>query len=231
MHQSDRQATWNEPLVVVTSQLTRRAAEWLAAGLQDHRRARVVGDGSTAGEGMLTTVPVLRGNGVPPEHTPRELGAARITGCAIYRLDGRGIQGLGVSADIELPSLTNQADHRKPEQPGDRVSPVPFNPRHDVDRAIVERLLRLSAERRQKQPWFQHLATAAAWSRQLAARQNVPWNEQSFMKERAAWIAGEKTLEELATSPSPSVIPRDPYLEEILAITADYVQILREARR
>jgi carboxyl-terminal processing protease len=234
LHQTDRQAVWNEPLVVVTSQLTGRVAEFLAAGLQDYRRALVVGDGGTAGRGRLSSLTSLVADDVPPKNATPLLGMACITGWAIYRLDGRGIQGQGVSADIELPSLTSQPDHREPEQPADRVNPVSFNPRDDVDRALVERLQRMSAERRKKSPWFQRLEAAAAWSRQLAARQSIPLNERSFMKERAAWIASEKVLEELAkpaTRSSPSAIARDPYLEEVLAITADYVRILREQPR
>jgi carboxyl-terminal processing protease len=77
-----------KPIVVLINGGSASASEIVAAALQDHNRAIVVGTKSF-GKGSVQTVMPLRGN-----------GAMRLTTARYYTPSGRSIQALGVSPDI-----------------------------------------------------------------------------------------------------------------------------------
>jgi carboxyl-terminal processing protease len=84
------------PVVVLVDAGSASAAEIVAAALQDHRRALVMGD-VTFGKGSVQTlVPLGRGN-----------TALRLTTARYYTPAGRSVQEGGVTPDIRVPQLSD----------------------------------------------------------------------------------------------------------------------------
>jgi carboxyl-terminal processing protease len=84
------------PIVVLVDAGTASAAEIVAAALQDHRRAVVMGE-RTFGKGSVQTlIPLGRGT-----------TALRLTTARYYTPAGRSVQEGGIMPDIEVPQLSD----------------------------------------------------------------------------------------------------------------------------
>ena len=95
--------SYEGPLVVLTDKMSASASEIVAAALQDHERAIVVGNESTHGKGTVQTVLDLRRyirNRIID--TP---GKLKFTISKFYRIVGTTTQRDGVTPDIILPSI------------------------------------------------------------------------------------------------------------------------------
>lgn len=99
----DAGTSWDGPLLILVDENTASASEIVAAALQDHGRALIVGSPQTFGKGTVQTVidmdraagPFLR------KHGP--LGAFKLTIQKYYRITGGTTQLQGVKSDIVLP--------------------------------------------------------------------------------------------------------------------------------
>ncbi|MCL4188488.1 MAG: S41 family peptidase [Rhodobacteraceae bacterium] len=91
--------TEGKPIVVLINNGSASASEIVAAALQDHHRAIVVGTRSF-GKGTVQSVMPLRGD-----------GAIRLTTARYYTPSGRSIQAFGVSPDI----IVQQPPRQEPE--------------------------------------------------------------------------------------------------------------------
>jgi carboxyl-terminal processing protease len=87
------------PIVVLVDSGTASAAEIVAAALQDHHRAIVMGE-RTFGKGSVQNLIVLPGN-----------TAMRLTTARYYTPSGRSVQEGGIKPDIEVPQLSD-ADYK-----------------------------------------------------------------------------------------------------------------------
>lgn len=87
----------NAPLAVLVDGRSAACAEILAAALQDHGRARVIGE-RTPGHGAVQTL--LPGGG----------GALRLTTARIYRPNGRAVGESPVQPDVEVAGATRASD-------------------------------------------------------------------------------------------------------------------------
>jgi carboxyl-terminal processing protease len=81
------------PVFVLTNQHTASAAEVVAAALQDHGRARIVG-GQTFGKGSVQSFISLG-----------QLGAMKLTTARYYTPKDRSIQAVGVTPDVPVADL------------------------------------------------------------------------------------------------------------------------------
>ena len=148
---------WNRPLVVLTNKNSSGGAEIVAAAVQDYRRGIVVGDSVTYSNGTIgaqeSLVKLLYG---APEQAARDqadrLGVARITTQKFYRVNGEGIQGRGVVADIGIPALT-EGTQSQSEQPYslsfDTVPAAKFAAAESaVSEAGVQKIAKASEQRR-----------------------------------------------------------------------------------
>lgn len=88
--------TQGKPIVVLINNGSASASEIVAAALQDHHRAIVVGTRSF-GKGTVQSVMPLRGD-----------GAIRLTTARYYTPSGRSIQAFGVSPDIIVQQPARQ---------------------------------------------------------------------------------------------------------------------------
>ena len=214
----------------MVSKFSASASEILAGAIQDYDRGLVIGDRTTHGKG---TVQSLLDLGQQLFRLPRSpsLGALKITMQQFYRPDGESTQKRGVVSDVELPSLTTHLDVGEADLDYpiafDKVPPVGFNRFQDVTPEIRAQLRKLSQQRVGNSEDFQKVLRNIARYLEQKAKKHVTLNEEKFLAERAelnADKATEKVLEK-QIDPDSSNIERDYYLDEVLAVAVDYLNI------
>jgi carboxyl-terminal processing protease len=230
---SDPEGTmlWRGPMVVLVSKYSASASEILAGAIQDYGRGLIVGDHSTHGKGTVQSLTDLGGK-IFTIYGPK-LGSLKITMQQFYRPKGDSTQRQGVLADIELPSLSGHFEGISEADldyaiPFDRVPAQPIRSYNLVNKEIVDRLNQLSLERRGMSREFDQLQKRIARYDEQKKRKRITLNEQKYLAERAEWNAEkeeEKRLEEMAEGRTTD-IKRDYYLDEVLAITEDYLHLL-----
>jgi carboxyl-terminal processing protease len=163
------------------------------------------------------------------------MGALKITMQQFYRPDGDSTQRRGVLADLELPSITTHLDVGEADLEYslafDHINPAGFRPFNFVRPELVREIHDRSAARIAKSADFQRVDREIARYKDQKSRKTVTLNEKAFMAERAEVNADkeeEKKIEEL-NNPENSKIVRDYYMNEVLDITADYIDVLSKA--
>ena len=219
---------WKGPLVVLISKYSASASEIFAGAVQDYRRGLIVGGHSTHGKGTVQSLLDLSEELYRNPFTSK-LGALKLTIQSYYRPNGDSTQLRGVLSDVEIPSMTSHRDVGEADldypTAFDRVKPVKFTPFDFVTKPLTEELSRLSAQRRASSDDFKRLLKRIARYEEKKKLKRVTLNEKKFLDEWAeinAQREEEKELEEPSDA-SKAEIKRDFYLNEALAITADYV--------
>ena len=223
---------WSGPLVVVTSKFSASASEILAGAIQDYHRGLIVGDESTHGKGTVQSLLDL-GSQLFKIPNPPNLGALKITMQEFYRPDGDSTQKRGVLADVKLPSISNYMEGISEADLDyaiefDRVPAARYARYNMVTPAVIQPLTAQSQSRIGQSTEFAKLMRNIDRYKTQKAKKMVSLNEKEFFAERADLDADkeeEKQLKEQEEQ-SKSVIRRDYYFNEILAITRDYVQLL-----
>ncbi len=228
----DGRIFWSGPFVVLTSKFSASASEIFAGAIQDYGRGLIVGDSSTHGKG---TVQSLTNLGDLLWRNGPKLGALKITMQQFYRPNGDSTQNRGVLADVELPSLSTHYDSGEASLDYsiafDRVEALEFNKNGDVNEDICRRLRALSEPRLLDSKEFQTVLRNIAIFEERKERKYVTLNEEEFMAELEELNADKeerKTMEELRESNDG--VKRTYYLDEALAITADFLQLLSADR-
>jgi carboxyl-terminal processing protease len=227
-------AVWAGPMMVLTSKFSASASEILAGAIQDYHRGLIVGDHTTHGKGTVQSLLDL-GQQLYGPVNPRPMGALKITMQQFYRPDGDSTQRRGVLADVELPSITTHLDVGEADLEYslafDHINPAGFRPFNFVRPELVREIHDRSAARIAKSADFQRVDREIARYKDQKSRKTVTLNEKAFMAERAEVNADkeeEKKIEEL-NNPENSKIVRDYYMNEVLDITADYIDVLSKA--
>ena len=225
---SDIGTEWTGPLVVMTNKLSASASEIFAGAIKDHRRGLVVGDSSTLGKGTVQSVLSL--SFIQSE----SLGSAKVTIQGFYRPSGITTQGVGVDADIVLPSLTDAMENIAESELDNaltlgRIAPANFTPMQLVTPQLIAELQRRSSARVGANEEFARLQDRIALAREARARRATPLNEERYMEEIRRFNTDEWEREELEDALSRERrITRDFYVDEVLAITVDYMKAAAE---
>jgi carboxyl-terminal processing protease len=227
---------WSGPLIVLTSKFSASASEILAGAIQDYGRGLIVGDHSTHGKGTVQSLMDLGQELFSHIPNSPSMGALKITMQQFYRPNGESTQKRGVLADVELPSLTThldvgEADLDYPVE-FDKVDPMSYKRFDYVTPAICNQLSQLSKQRVQNEEKFQKELRKIARYKEQKAKKTITLNEAKFIKEREDLNADkeeEKTFEEL-NNPDNKGIVRDYYMDEVLAIAVDYLNLRQVAK-
>jgi carboxyl-terminal processing protease len=159
------------------------------------------------------------------------LGALKITMQQFYRPDGDSTQKRGVLSDIELPSITTHLDVGEADLDYplafDRVEPLKYKQYADVTPVICKQLQQLSQQRVQASEKFQKVLRNITRYKEQKAKKQVTLNEAKFVKERTELNADkeeEKAIEKHSELNN-GAIDRDYYLDEVLDIVTDYLNL------
>jgi len=231
-HDLESGTAWDGPLVVLISKFSASASEILAGAIQDYNRGLIVGDHATHGKGTVQSLMDIGQQLFRLSNAPK-LGALKITMQQFYRPCGESTQNRGVLADVELPSLTTHLDVSE----SDLDYPVKFDEvrslEHDnmgyITPPVRQRLQKLSHKRLLGSEDFQKVLKNIDRYKEQKERKTVTLNEEKFLAERAELNADKeelKKIEEMNDNAGEG-IKRDYYLDEALAITLDFVQMLK----
>jgi carboxyl-terminal processing protease len=230
----DTSMVWSGPLVVVISKFSASASEILAGAIQDYGRGLIVGDHSTHGKGTVQSLLDLGQVLIP--FNPPAMGALKVTMQQFYRPNGESTQKRGVLSDVELPSLTTHLDVGEADLDYplefDRVKPMSYKQFNFVSSPIREQLKRMSEQRVEKTEKFQKELHRITRYQEQKAKKMVSLNETQFVKDREELNPDkeeEKTYEKL-NNPNGKGIDRDYYLDEVLAVAVDYLNLTQLAK-
>ena len=226
---------WDKPMVVLTSKFSASASEILAGAIQDYGRGLVIGDTTTHGKGTVQSLINL--NQIlfsRIKNPPNEFGALKITTQQFYRPNGDSTQKRGVLSDLVLPSISDnmdnigEADLDYPVK-FDRVPEASFEKLKMNRQDITAALRTKSKERIDSSDEFQKEISKINKYIELKNEKSVSLNEAKFIarrKELNAEKEDEKTIEKQMLPNND--IERNFYLDEVLKITADYVELLNQ---
>ena len=228
---NDPSCDWTGPLVVVTNKFSASASEILAGAIKDYKRGLIVGDSTTHGKGTVQSVLDLNrqllGGG--------NFGSGKITIQGYYLPSGVSPQKTGVESDIVLPSLS---DVREDIMESDldnalalrRVDTAPnFTSKQYVTPRIVTELKRRSDQRIKEDEEFIKQQDKIFAYKEASAKRVVPLNEAKYIEEMKRFNSDEWEKEELEDLlNNEKKIRRDFYVDEVLALTVDFVKISQE---
>jgi carboxyl-terminal processing protease len=222
----DPRIAWDGPVVVLTSIFSASASEIFAGALQDYDRGLVVGAPATHGKGTVQELIDLSGmlaqlSGM--ESASRHAGALKFTTNQFYRVSGRSTQVEGVGADVLVPALSDRLDIREGDLPGalpfDQIAPARFRPwKRSVDVAALQGA---SRDRVAASPAFQVMEELR---RRREAREDQPLSLD--LDVRRGERAEDEALSDRSEAAGFGTDDADPWLDEALQITCDYVKAL-----
>lgn len=232
---SDTEAgvAWNGPLVVLVSRFSASASEIVAGAIQDYGRGIVVGDESTHGKGTVQTL-VDIGPMVMRFEKALNLGAVKITVQQFYRPSGASTQNRGVVSDIVIPSVTSHMSKGESDLKYalafDAIPATSFERvEGKVTPMIIDALRSASQRRIEASADFARSKEQVARYEEAVTRKVIPlkWEKFVELRRRDDSEQLQRQHAESLESQSQATIRQDYYLNEVLDITIDYVQLLQ----
>jgi len=231
LNDEDSGMAWDKPLVVLTSKFSASASEILAGAVQDYKRGLVVGDTTTHGKGTVQSLINLSQILYRVKNPPNVFGALKITTQQFYRPNGDSTQQRGVLSDIVLPSITD----KMPVGEGDLDFAVEFDrvPRasfaaYNFSRPDITKTLQGKSQiRLSKSEEFQkEIAKIEKYVEQRELK-SVSLNEEKFLARRRELNSDKEDEKAIEKQMIPdNEIERNYYLDEVLRITTDYMDLL-----
>lgn len=235
----DRSIVYAGPLLVLINHYSASAAEIVAAALQDHDRAVVVGSDSY-GKGTVQTLADLKRLYPVSAKINPDLGAIKLTIQKFYRVNGSSTQIKGVSPDILLPDVSMYQDigEKYMDSPlsWDQIGSVYYESYGNLP---ISYLQEMSNTRIKNSTWFESLNQYFTFLKQRKDEQQLTVSLPSLIQRR-------KDIDELENNKSSNEIvyeyltfepltssenndwmkplKKDPYLHEGLMILNDLME-------
>ncbi|MBQ3332345.1 MAG: carboxy terminal-processing peptidase, partial [Thermoguttaceae bacterium] len=226
--------SWGGPLVVLTSRFSASASEIFAGAIKDYHRGLVVGDKTTHGKGSVQSVTPIADLlfGSMLEEAPN-LGMIKVTVQGFWLPGGDTSQIRGIPSDVVIPSLTGhlegigESDLDNPLKL-EKIQPAKYLPTFNyVTPEIVEALAKLSEDRTAKSPDFIKVEEKISLYDQYKSKKTTSLNREKYFAELEKLDSDKEEEEKIEkVIRNSSEITRDYYLDEVLNITSDYLNIL-----
>ena len=228
---------WEGPLVVMTSRMSASASEIFAGAIKDYHRGLIVGDETTHGKGTVQNVMAVRTSSPLNFFARKPPGALKLTIQQFYRVNGESSQERGIPSDITLPSVINHMDVGENSLdnhlPFDKIPAADYDAVSLINPKIVTALKTASQKRIGNNAEFAKDQDAIKKFLERKQRKTVSLNEAVLRKEIEANKQDDKKADEKdddKTPKTPPVFRDDHYSNEVLQITLDYIQQLKQAK-
>lgn len=225
---------WTGPLVVITSKFSASASEIFAGAIKDYKRGLIVGDSQTHGKGTVQQMQDL--SELLFNRSDSSYGAIKITIQGFYRPSGVSPQREGVLADVRLPSVTDamedicEADldnpltlNKVPQAKNFAVKNVYVTPQISAD------LQKRSEERIKTVEDFAKEIRRIENYKEIRAKRSSTLNEQTYFEELKRLDADKTEKDKFESMFDAGEIERDFYLDEVMAVSVDYLQLLQQS--
>ena len=186
MYDKKPQVTYSGPLIVAVSHMSASASEIVAAALQDHGRAIVVGGKMTHGKGTVQQILPLNRSFIA--NLDKDSGQLKFTISKFYRINGATTQRDGVKPDIVLPSVIDYLGMSEAELPraleSDEIEKAKYKPLDRVE-AFFTSLRNASTKRIKEDQDYKYIMEDIARAKKQKEDRSVSLNESERRKERA----------------------------------------------
>ncbi len=236
----DAGVAYDGPLVVICNRLSASASEIFAGAIKDYKRGIVVGDSTTHGKGTVQNVMPV-GRRFFGLLNQQQRGALKLTINQFYRVNGDSTQNRGVRSDVVLPSLLDHMDLGESFLDNalafDQVPAAAYKPVGLVADNVVQLLQQRSKKRVTAEPKFQKKQKEIERYLSRKNRKTITLNEEKLRQERDAdkTEGDEKKKKEEKKNPDEKkadapVFPKAFYNDEILSISIDYIDLLKNQK-
>ena len=231
----DPSCDWTGPLVVVESKFSASASEIFAGAIKDYQRGLIVGDSRTHGKGTVQQMKELAGELFGETPTNLDLGVIKLTIQGFYRPSGVSPQGDGVPADVIIPSITDVLEDICESDLDNALTLNKIAPARNFPRPfgyvtpqIAAKLQELSNQRTADNEDFVKLRREIDIYKEIKSRKTSTLNEVKYFAEIERLNADKKERESYEDLiDNDSKIKKDFDLDEVLAITVDYINVLK----
>ena len=232
VHRSRERVVYGGPLLIMLNRYSASASEILAGAMHDYQRAILAGDTTTFGKGTVQNIFQL----------PEGYGALKVTIAQFYRVSGWSTQNRGVETSLVLPSLNNAREIGESTLdnalPWRSIDPVSYRVSGNLEKIIPE-LRQLSKIRIANSDFFQkvnedvqeYLTNIKPLEYTSILKMQQDDQRRNDQRDQELANATEKDVEDVSAETDHAddkmVIVRDEYMNESLAILADYIKLQR----
>ena len=232
VHRSRERVVYGGPLLIMLNRYSASASEILAGAMHDYQRAILAGDTTTFGKGTVQNIFQL----------PEGYGALKVTIAQFYRVSGWSTQNRGVETSLVLPSLNNAREIGESTLdnalPWRSIDPVSYRVSGNLKKIIPE-LRQLSKNRIANSDFFQkvnedvqeYLTNIKPLEYTSILKMQQDDQRRNDQRDQELANATEKDVEDVSADTEHAddkmVIVRDEYMNESLAILADYIKLQR----
>ena len=232
VHRSRERVVYGGPLLIMLNRYSASASEILAGAMHDYQRAILAGDTTTFGKGTVQNIFQL----------PKGYGALKVTIAQFYRVSGWSTQNRGVETSLVLPSLNNAREIGESTLdnalPWRSIDPVSYRVSGNLKKIIPE-LRQLSKNRIANSDFFQkvnedvqeYLTNIKPLEYTSILKMQQDDQRRNDQRDQELANATEKDVEDVSADTGHAddkmVIVRDEYMNESLAILADYIKLQR----
>ena len=233
VHRSRERVVYGGPLLIILNRYSASASEILAGAMHDYQRAILAGDTTTFGKGTVQNIFQL----------PEGYGALKVTIAQFYRVSGWSTQNRGVETSLVLPSLNNAREIGESTLdnalPWRSIDPVSYRVSGNLKKIIPE-LRQLSKNRIANSDFFQkvnedvqeYLTNIKPLEYTSILKMQQDDQRRNDQRDQELANATEKDVEDVSADTGHAddkmVIVRDEYMNESLAILADYIKLQRK---
>ena len=232
VHRSRERVVYGGPLLIMLNRYSASASEILAGAMHDYQRAILAGDTTTFGKGTVQNIIQL----------PEGYGALKVTIAQFYRVSGWSTQNRGVETSLVLPSLNNAREIGESTLdnalPWRAIDPVSYRVSGNLKKIIPE-LRQLSKNRIANSDFFQkvnedvqeYLTNIKPLEYTSILKMQQDDQRRNDQRDQELANTTEKDVEDVSADTGHAddkmVIVRDEYMNESLAILADYIKLQR----
>ncbi|MEM0939747.1 MAG: carboxy terminal-processing peptidase [Bacteroidota bacterium] len=211
------------PLAVLVNKGSASASEIFSGAIQDYKRGIIIGE-STFGKGTVQNIIGLDRYIRNPD---MKLGQVKLTLAKFYRVSGSSNQKVGISPDIQFPSLYSAEDFgeasRENALPWDEIASATFKPTNNISVELLDHLNNL---------YLSHLNTDAELKKLVQDIEKAKKNrdQTSVSLNYKTRQANQEKTDQLETSidnnevitedETNEKLKNDPYLKEGLRLLA-----------